>query len=179
MDFNVGCGCHQRQLSLLPVKQLASASMWTASNAFELARGGAVAESVKLDAANKDNYFLGTSQMVVEYRMAEPTEDQIVQAMGKLVEQCDGVRRAFTGISTLKCGTTMIKSKAALQVLSFQRPLVLTHWCRCRVRTCNHRREQDPSYRGDNRHRRRQRQAFRPSSWPKCYSCRNSRRGTC
>ena len=116
MDFNVGCGCHQRTLSLLPVKQPAAAIIWTAENAFELARGGAVAESIKLDAFNKDNYFLGASQAVIEYRLAEPTEDQLVQAMLKLVEQCDGVCSAFPVTAALKCGSTVIKSKAVLKI---------------------------------------------------------------
>ena len=116
MDFNAGCGCHQLTLSLLPVKQLPAASIWSAPNVFELARGGAVAESIRMDSINKDNYFLGASQAVIEYRLAEPTEEQLVQAMLKVAEQCAQVRRAFTGTAALKCGTTMIKSKAALQI---------------------------------------------------------------
>ncbi|KAH7720451.1 hypothetical protein AAVH_12091 [Aphelenchoides avenae] len=76
MDFNVGCGCHQLTLSLLPVRQIPAASIWTAENPFELARGGAVAETIKLDALNKDNYYLGASNAVVEDRLAEPTETE-------------------------------------------------------------------------------------------------------
>ncbi|KAH7673286.1 gagpol and env protein precursor, partial [Aphelenchoides avenae] len=116
MDFNVGCGCHQLTLSLLPVRQFPAASIWTAENPFELARGGAVAESIKLDALNKDNYYLGASNAVVEDRLAEPTEDQLVQVMLRLVELCGAVRSAFPAHAALKCGNTVIKSKAALKV---------------------------------------------------------------
>ncbi|KAH7710328.1 gagpol and env protein precursor [Aphelenchoides avenae] len=116
MDFNVGCGCHQLTLSLLHVRQIPAASIWTAENPFELARGGALAESIKLDALNKDNYYLGASNAVVEDRLAEPTENQLVQVMLRHVELCGAVRCAFPAHAALKCGNTVIKSKAALKV---------------------------------------------------------------
>ncbi|KAH7664867.1 hypothetical protein AAVH_43375 [Aphelenchoides avenae] len=107
MDFNVGCGCHQLTLSLLPVRQIPAASIWTAENPFVLARGGAVAESIKLDALNKDNYYVGASNAVVEDRLAEPTEDQLVQVMLRLVELCGAVRSAVQAHAALKCGNTV------------------------------------------------------------------------
>ncbi|KAH7724763.1 hypothetical protein AAVH_07631 [Aphelenchoides avenae] len=102
MDFNVECGSSGRR-----------------KTRFELALGGAVAESIKLDAHNKDNYYLGASNAVVEDRLAEPTEDQLVQVMLRLVELCGAVRSAFPAHAALKCGNTVIKSKAALKLRSF------------------------------------------------------------
>ncbi|KAH7702958.1 hypothetical protein AAVH_29882 [Aphelenchoides avenae] len=124
MDVNNGCGCHMDyKLSLMPVKQPISASMWTARSAFELADGAAVAEAVNITSGDKDNFFMGTSPAVSELGLAEPNEDQLVQAVLKMCERCPRLKLAFmeNSRSELKCTTVLSKAKAARKVRVVER----------------------------------------------------------
>ena len=55
---------------------------------WKLARGAAVAESVNITATVKEQFFMSTSTAVVENRLAEPTDNQLVTAMLKMIESC-------------------------------------------------------------------------------------------
>ena len=85
----MGCGVHKRfKLDVMPVHQPSVAGFWSAATALELARGAAVAESVNMTPTVKEQFFMSTATAVVEMRLAEPTDDQLVTAMLKMIDVC-------------------------------------------------------------------------------------------
>ncbi|KAH7695985.1 gagpol and env protein precursor, partial [Aphelenchoides avenae] len=118
-DFEMGCGSHNRfKLDIMPVVQPPVAGFWRASTALDLARGAAVAESVNMTTTVKEQFFMSTSTAVVELRLAEPTDDQIVTAMLKMIDNCPERRQAFVADSRvpLKCDTTVNPEKSARKI---------------------------------------------------------------
>jgi hypothetical protein len=93
------CDRHRTfKLELMPVLQPQCASLWSASTALELVRGASVAEAVNMTTAAKGDFYLGVSSAVVELRLAEPSDDQLVLAMHRIVAECperNQVRTAF------------------------------------------------------------------------------------
>ena len=88
-DYEVGCGNHNRfKLEVMPVNQPAKSSFFSAKTPLELARGAAVAEAENLSVLQKELFYMGTSSEVVEMHLADPSEDQIVTAMLKIIEAC-------------------------------------------------------------------------------------------
>ncbi|KAH7710725.1 hypothetical protein AAVH_21986 [Aphelenchoides avenae] len=115
----MGCGSHNRfKLDIMPVVQPPVAGFWRASTALDLARGAAVAESVNMTTTVKEQFFMSTSTAVVELRLAEPTDDQIVTAMLKMIDNCPERRQAFVADSRvpLKCDTTVNPEKSARKI---------------------------------------------------------------
>ncbi|KAH7680253.1 hypothetical protein AAVH_41375 [Aphelenchoides avenae] len=118
-DYEMGCGNHRRfKLDVMPVTQPPTSVFWSASTPLELARGAAVAEAVNMTAVDKEQFYMGTSPAVLELRLAEPTNDQIVMAMLKMVEDCPERKQAFVEAqhAPFKCTTTADPKKAARKI---------------------------------------------------------------
>jgi hypothetical protein len=97
VDYEAGCGVHRNfKLDVMPVTQPPSAVMWSATTALELARGAAVAEADNMTATTKEDFYLGASSAVVELRLAEPTDDQIVMATLKMIAECPERKQVCT-----------------------------------------------------------------------------------
>ena len=123
-DYEMGCGNHRLfKLQVMPVIQPPKSSFWSASTPLELARGAAVAESVNMPAVAKDQFYMGTSPAVLELRLAEPTNDQLVMAMLKMVEECPERKEAFLDSARMpfKCGNTADAAKATRKILVAER----------------------------------------------------------
>ncbi|KAH7723373.1 hypothetical protein AAVH_09089 [Aphelenchoides avenae] len=115
----MGCGVHKRfKLDVMPVIHPPSSSFWSATTALELARGAAVAGAENMTALDKELFYMGTSSAIVELRLAEPTDDHLVTAMLKMIEECPERKQAFVEDSRvpLKCSTTANAEKAARKV---------------------------------------------------------------
>ncbi|KAH7713765.1 gagpol and env protein precursor [Aphelenchoides avenae] len=117
-DYEQGCGCHRFKLELMPVKQPPTSKFWSATTPLEVARGAAVAETVTMDTVAKEQFYMGTSPVVLELRLAEPTDDQIVMALLKSIEECPKRKQAFVEAMHVpfKCTTTASSKKAAREI---------------------------------------------------------------
>ena len=118
-DYEMGCGDHRRvNLQVMPVAQPPTAVFWSASTPLELARGAAVAEAVNMSTTQKEQFYMGTSPAVLEIRLAEPTDEQIVMAMLKMMEECMERKQAFLDAmrAPFKCTTTADAQKAARKI---------------------------------------------------------------
>ncbi|KAH7707236.1 gagpol and env protein precursor [Aphelenchoides avenae] len=119
MDYEQSCNAHKYfKLDVMPVIQPPESSFFKATTAVDLARGAAVAESESMTALDKELFFLGTSLAVVELRLAEPTDDQLVTAMLKMIYTCTERLDAFTDAShvALQCSNTANPEKAGRKV---------------------------------------------------------------
>ncbi|KAH7689613.1 gagpol and env protein precursor, partial [Aphelenchoides avenae] len=95
-DYEVGCGSHKRyKLDVMPVSQPPKSTFFSAATPLELARGAAVAEAENLTALQKELFYMGTSSEVVEMHLADPSEEQIVTAMLKMIDTCPERKQAF------------------------------------------------------------------------------------
>lgn len=102
----------------MPVKQPPTSKFWSATTPLEVARGAAVAETVTMDTVAKEQFYMGTSPVVLELRLAEPTDDQIVMALLKSIEECPKRKQAFVEAMHVpfKCTTTASSKKAAREI---------------------------------------------------------------
>ncbi|KAH7706854.1 gagpol and env protein precursor [Aphelenchoides avenae] len=119
-DYEQGCGEHRFKLQVMPVKPPPTSIFWSATTPLELARGAAVAEAVTMDEVAKEQFYMGTSPAVLEFRLAEPTDDQIIMAMLKMMDECPERKAAFQEAmrAPFKCSaaTTANPKKAARKI---------------------------------------------------------------
>ena len=122
LDFSATCPSHQRlRLSVVANNVPPCAALWTAKNAYELAQGLRVAESLQLTPTSRALFFTNNSPLASADSFEPPSEDNLVAVMAKLISACKERQSALASADFKKLVCLPTARQADLKLIVAER----------------------------------------------------------
>ncbi|KAH7693256.1 hypothetical protein AAVH_39711, partial [Aphelenchoides avenae] len=121
LDFSATCPSHKSLRLSITTSVPSCTVLWGAKNVYELAQGLRVAESLQLSPASRALFFTNNSPLATTDSFEQPSEDNLVGVMTKLVSACKERKSAFASADFKKLTCSPAFRQAELKLIVAER----------------------------------------------------------